>query len=247
MKNLAFLRDVSRAPDAFGFWNDFTNLDDLVTITGAYTFTALTSGTLLTDEKNGGWAKITAATTDNRGGQLQTKAIHACTPGKRINFCTRVQLAGSAGASSVNATQSDLIFGLYPTDTSVEAGVVADTDTDGIYFYKVDASTAFKCIVKGGSATRRLDVTATSITQTAGNFAMDLSAHHFGISILPLGATNNLSTIDFFIDGVRVGGGTDIQLPLSSIFLAPTVSAQAGDNAETYTYSFDYIGSYQER
>ena len=239
------LSDAAATPKGFAFWNDFITQDATdATVDGPATFTAVSSGTLATASKNGGWARIANADdTDDSGGQLQPLAAFYPTTGKRMTFKTRFQFAQDADslAGTGVATESFAVFGFYGVDTSVITGEA--TDTDGIYFIKREGSTALNLEVKSNSATETYIAAAPSVTGT-GNFACDLSVHTLGISVYPNG-TN--SSVRFFIDGKLAASATGISIPASTIGLTPTVAFTSGDGVGFKYCDIDYVGAWQDR
>jgi hypothetical protein len=224
------LLDPAAIPDSFGIFTDFIRADEATATGGAVTFTVIATGTAATDALNGGSLRISGqATTTASGGNIQSAAAHIIADGKFLGFKCRAKLNESTSTNV--ATLSTLLLGLFPTDTSLLASVPDDC----IYFTKPTAGTAIYAKVRVGGV--------EVFTSTLANVA-DKSFHHYGIGVIPNGAT---STIDFSIDGVLVARATGLTMEANTVVLAASAEFQSGDNTGTKWVDIDYIGSVQKR
>ncbi len=198
---------------------------------GQFGFTAVSGGiiTAPTQARPGGWVRITgAASSDNSGGSLQTRASYNFATGLSVSFKCRALLS--------NATEGDLLLGLCSPDVSVIAGI-----TDGVYFLKADDGTTVACHIKSaqGSFSSTPDVPAAV-------FTLDTSPHVFSINVTPGGAANIESVVEFAIDG-KVVWRAKTQVSASTVFLTPTVGFQSGTATGTIYAEVDYISAAQQR
>lgn len=119
------------------------------------------------------------------------------------------------GKFSLNdATQSDFLFGLAETDTTLTAASTAHAiavSGAGFFFAKVDGSTAINFYVYSGGA----EVTSISVG------TMDTSAHEYEIEF-------DGEYINVYFDGAKVGC-TKTSLP--TVALTPSLSVRAGSAA----------------
>jgi hypothetical protein len=187
------------------------------------------SGTIALREDVGGWVRISgAATTDNSGGQLQSRAAFNFTTGKPVSMKAAVKLS--------EASDVDLWIMLAATDTTLIAG-----QNDYVGFQKNDDATTIDCVYRDAGGTE------VSYTVPAGTFTCDTSVHQYGVSVTPRGTNNADSTIEWSIDGVvvhRVNGG---EVSLASVLMAATLAFQSGTATGTITCDVDYIGAHQQR
>jgi hypothetical protein len=198
-------------------------------IGGLLGWNPITSGTIALREDVGGWVRISgAATTDDSGGQVQSRAGFNFTTGKTASFKAAVKLS--------NATESDLWMGFFATDATLIAGT-----NDYVGFQKNDDATTIDCVYRDAGGTE------VSYTVPAGTFTCDTSVHQYGVSVTPRGTNNADSTIEWSIDGVvvhRVNGG---EVSLASVLMAATLAFQSGTATGTITCDVDYIGAHQQR
>lgn len=229
---MAQMVDAGATPPGFGNFDDFLNVDDLVTLTGKWTITTAGSGAagITSTPLNGGTIRISGqATTDATGSQIQGVACHAVTASKRMVYKCRARL-------NTDASESNMFAGLAVIDTSLAASL----PTDGFWFNKPDGGTTINCSSRCASGT------ATTVTPAAAAFTMDTSWHTYGIGVFVNGDATS-GTVEFAIDGVNVARQTLTLLPLTTIIMAPSFAFLSGNATSTHTCDVDYVGHYQDR
>lgn len=124
-----------------------------------------------------------------------------------------------------NATQSDVLIGLYITDTDP----VATKPTDGFYFQKLDESTSltFQCGINS-------TYTQTTVGTMADDTYVEVAAYY-----------NGVDKIDLFWNGTRVASSVSTNL-CTDEDLAVAIALQAG-SANARTLSVDYLLVAKER
>lgn len=123
-----------------------------------------------------------------------------------------------------NATESDVLVGLYITDTAP----VASKPSDGFYFQKLDGST---------SLTFEIGKNSTYTSTTVGTMADD--------TYVEVGAYLDGTKVDLFFNGVRVASSAITNL-CDDEDLAVSLAVQNGDG-NARTLSADYILVAKER
>lgn len=126
-----------------------------------------------------------------------------------------------------DATNSDVLVGLYITDTSP----VASAPTDGFYFLKADDSTALTFRV-GKDSTY---TTSGTVATMANDTFVTVTAYLDPVS----------RTVKLYNDDTRVGSVALTNLP-DDEDLAVTIAVQAGD-ANARTLTIDYLMVVKER
>ena len=211
-----------KLPDPIKFHQQTLDFDEYAA--GDWTITTVEGGTGSATEAltsaDGGVLLLTNAAGDNDFDSLQWGAPYESylwEAGKDFFFKCRVKVNG--------ATQSEMIVGLHITDTSPVAGI-----TDGIYFFKDDASTTVSLVVnKNGTAT----------TTSAGTMADD--------TWTTLGFYYSSKDRKFYIYKDNVLAGTSINTNApddEEICLSFTI--QNGE-AVVKTMSIDYLSVGKER
>jgi hypothetical protein len=207
------------APTRFGLNIQFDQLADYID-DDIFAFDAISSGTFAAAGVNGGGAYLAgAATTDNSGGNLQaTGCKHNVTAGKSIRCSLTAQL--SETTSTNGATESDILFGMFTTDTSLVATL---TSAYGVYFRKDEGDTNIDCayVING---------TATDVQVAAGT--MDSSEHTYEVRITSAPGSATTTLLEWFIDGLKVASATITTL-LSTNDLVWSLAYQTGDNTGT--------------
>lgn len=210
----------ARSPEDFvTYFNDFLTYDAaLWTITTTEAGAGDATEALATDQPNGVLV-VTNDAADNDADffQLLPAAGHfKFTAGKRLAFKGRFKLS--------DATNSDFIAGLYPTDTTPLA-----TD-DGIYFKKDDDDAYLDVYVGKNGTYSSLAAVKTLVADTW----YTLEAYYDGSD-----------WIHFYVDGVRVGSLPTTNAP-DDVALRPSFGIQNGAAAAKVLY-VDYIKAQQER
>ena len=132
---------VKHFEDGVTFPNDDTTGDPTeweCTITEA----GAGDSTIVTTDLAGGALLITTAANENDGYQMQL----GMAAGENIDLSAAYHLYLSVTFQLNDATQTDVLFGVCVTDTDCLGAV-----TDGLYFRKVDASTALQFVAEKDS------------------------------------------------------------------------------------------------
>lgn len=213
--------------DFFTLFTDFFDYaagDWVITTTEA----GAGSATEVVADAAGGVLVITNDAADNdldafqwAGGKGSVAETFKFVEGKKLHFVARFKV--------LEVLQSDLMIGLYITDTDPIGGV-----TDGIYFRKVDGSAALSFVVEKNSTE---SVLATGVSLVANTF-VDVEFYYAG------GAVGS-SKIDAYVGGTRVGALALTNIP-DDEELALSFVIQNGE-AVANVLSIDYIGASQER
>jgi hypothetical protein len=162
----------------------------------------------------GGGLVITTDAADNDGVNMQVKGeAFKLVADKPLYFGARFKIS--------EVTQSDVLVGLCITDTDLLGGM-----TDGVYFRKVDASTALKFTLELNSS----ETDGTVQTMVADTFY----------------------TVEFFFDGTNVDSYVDgvlqTRLAMTNLCqdeeLTPSIHFLAGD-ANARTATIDWIRCFQ--
>lgn len=124
-----------------------------------------------------------------------------------------------------NATESDILVGVYVTDTTP----VASAPSDGLYFSKTDGSTTLQFKASKASAT----TTTTVATVVADTFIV-VTAYY-----------NGVDTIYLYADGNLVGSSVSTNIPTAQT-VAIGIAIQNGD-ANARTLTVDYLLVAEER
>lgn len=198
------------------FMDDFFKYDAAASGTHDWKSTGVgTTPTAIITDANNGRLLITNAAADDNSYFTQWEGFNSAdvaetfqfVAGKNLWFKTRFQVS--------DATQSDVIAGLYVTDTTpLDA-------TDGVFFLKSDDGTTinFK-VVKSSTATTQAVGTLVSATDVS------------------LGFHYNGTTIIVYMNDVRVASVATTNLP--TVTLALGFGIQNGE-AVAKTMSMDYI------
>lgn len=127
-----------------------------------------------------------------------------------------------------DATQSDLIVGVYITDTSP----LASLPSDGLFFYKADGSTSLGFQVrKDGTAT----TTVVTTTMVADTYVIGAAVYQASIG-----------TWFFYLNGARIGSSAVLTNAPDDEELAVGMAVQNGDG-NARTLSADYLLIAKER
>lgn len=205
------------APDptvAHTYFNDFdtyASADWTVTETQAGATQAIVDG-------DGGIIALTNSAADNDLNQIQlAKETFRLAANKKTWIKARFKVS--------DATQSDLLVGLYITDTSP----VASKPSDGFFFQKLDGST---------SLTFEVGINSTYTSTTVGTMADD--------TYVEVGAYyDGSSKVDLYLNGNRVASSVSTNL-CTDEDLAVSLAVQNGDG-NARTLSADYILVSKER
>lgn len=199
-------------PTVCKFVEHFEHLpvDDTTGLPSEFTSTLVNASTVaLSAGVAGGTLLITTAGADNDGANVQLKGeAFKLASGKELYFGCRFSIS--------EATQSDFIIGLCITDTTLLGGM-----TDGIYFRKVDGSTAVSFVLEK-------DSTETSTS------AMTADTSYHTLEFFFDG-----TYADFYVDGVKGTRPVTTNLP-DDEFLTPSVHFLTGDNA-AITMNIDWM------
>lgn len=177
----------------------------------------------------GGAGETTVAYTDVSGGALLISADAADNDG--ANLQRKGEAFGFAATNYVTyfgcrikiseATQSDILVGLCITDTDLLGGM-----TDGVYFRKVDASTAMSFVTEKDST----ETEATTVLTVAADTYYILEFYWDGTSI------------EAFVDGVSVATHTT-DIPDDEL-LTPSIHFLAGTTGGM-TATVDWVRAIQ--
>lgn len=210
------------------FFEDF--LSDLNTT--AWSGTAASSGTgAVSDSVPDGVLRLSgAATTDDSGYQIQQSSeVIAFQAGFRYHFQARVRL-GNTSSTGDTVTQSDFLFGVAVTDTSL----IASKPTDGVYFLKDDGAATISCIVRRDSS----DVASAAAVATL----VEATWYDLAIEVVPSKASGAVATVNFYIDRALVASLSTTTLPYEAEeYHALSVAFFSGDNSGTRWCDIDYI------
>lgn len=202
------------APTKFHtFWEDFDYYNAsnwTVTETQAGATQALTDG-------DGGLLLLTNTAADDDLVSLQKVGeSYRFASGKKLFFEARFKVS--------DATQSDVVIGLQITDSTP-----LDV-TDGVFFIKVDGSTAVGLRVEKNDT-----ATATANVATLANDTFIRLGFYY----------DGVSKIEYYVDGVLRGASVTTNLP-DDEDLTPTFAIQNGE-AVAKTMTIDYIFIAEER
>lgn len=227
MTGIAFRPSADGSPvtDFHTLFDDF----DLYLAT-SWVITETGSGTRAISQTAGGNLLITNAAADDDHNYLQQRDVASgqvaehwtWVSGKRLYFGARFKVS--------DVTQSDFVMGLQITDTSPLGGSGAAGVSDGIYFAKDDGDALLDLMV-GASST----FSAVAGAKTLANdtwYTMEF--YYDGVT----------STIQFFVDGVPVGGVATTNAPTTELCISFAI--QNGE-AVAKTMTIDWIRVAQER
>lgn len=181
-----------------------------------YTVTLVGTSTITKADAVGGAIILTTGGTENNGVTMQLAGESfgfAVATTYLTYFGIRLQIS--------NATESDFIVGLCITDTDLLAGM-----TDGVYFRKVDGSTALACVTETGSAE----------TETTGVHTM-VAATNVNLEFY----FDGTSTV-FFVNGTAVATHTAGH-PTTEL-VTPSVEFLTG-SGNARTMQIDWIRAFQ--
>lgn len=210
----------ARGTDAVVFFDDFVNPGTITSdaISG-WTTTLVEAGagesTVTLADASGGAVVLTTDDAENDGVEIQLK-------GESFGFATS-QKATYFGArvKASDATQSDFVIGLCITDTTLLGGM-----TDGVYFRKVDGSTAVEFVTEKDSSE-----TATTAVHTFAADTYVIYEFYF-----------DGTSIEAFVDGVRVAQHT-ANIPDDEL-LTPSVHFLTGEGVAK-TMTLDWVRAIQ--
>lgn len=195
-------------PNVCKFVEEFTHLpvDNTTGLPTEFTCTLVNASTVaLSAGAAGGTCVITTAGAENDGVNMQLKGeSFKLASGKPLYFGCKFTIS--------NATESDFIVGLCITDTTLLGGM-----TDGVYFRKVDGSTATSFVLEKDST----ETSTSALTHDTSSHTLEF---YFD-------GTN----IDFFVDGVKGTRPVTTNLP-NDEELTPSIHFLTGsNNARTMT------------
>ena len=207
--------------DAFGFSDDFVGpsgaaaADTLAGWTTTLVEGGASESTITQTDLSGGAILITADAADNDGVNLQrTGEAFSLSSSQRLTyFGTRLKIS--------EATQSDILAGFCITDTDLLGAM-----TDGVYFRKVDASTAMEFVTEKDSS----ETATTSVLTVAADTFYVLEFYFDGTSV------------EAFVDGVSVASHA-LTIPDNEL-LTPSLHFLAGTTGGM-TATVDWIRAWQ--
>ena len=179
------------------------------TLVNASTIALVASGAAL-----GGRMVITTDAAENDGAQMQALGeAFLPTANNKIYFGCKFQVSA--------ATQSDFLVGLTITDTTALGGV-----TDGIYFRKIDETTACNFVIE------------TASTETATAALTIVAATDYTLEFYWDGAA-----LYFYVDGVLGGTPVLTNIPTAE-YMTPTIAFLTGA-AAVITMTVDWMRTIQ--
>lgn len=206
-------------PDVIKYEADFVReiaASDAVT---GWTVTLVEAGagesTLTTPDGSGGTLVITTDANEDDGAQLQKTGENFSLSSSQSLTYFGIRL------KTGEATQSDILAGLCITDTTLLGGM-----TDGVYFRKVDGSTALAFVTEKDST----ETETTSVLTVAADTNYLLEFAFDGTRVLA------------FVDGVQVASHT-ANIPDDEL-LTPSIAFLSG-NAAVETLTVDYVRAIQ--
>lgn len=234
------LADCGAGNPAF-YHTFFDDFDSSLNVTGVWTQTKTTAGTIASTPGDGGLGLFTtnASTplvSDIAEIQL-ANASFSLTSGQKLFFETRFKTS--------DWTNAAFIFGLLQTTTT------PFTPTDGIYFSKVTGSLQFTINSAVGSVITSVNIpltAQTAVNNTNLDFAFYLNrqgdilayADDFLVGFIPQSGTGIVSP-------PNAGAVARITAPtLTAVNLNPTFAIQSG-TASSKTATLDFIGVMKER
>lgn len=205
---------IAPDPTAAHVW--FDDFDAYVA--GNWTVTETDAGaTQAITDADGGVLALTNSAADNDLNQIQwAKETFRLAANKQLWMKARFKVS--------DATQSDLLVGLYITDTSP----VASKPSDGVFFQKLDGST---------SLTLQVGKNSTYSSATVATMAND--------TYVVVGLYYDGTAFQVFANDVRVGSVAATNL-VDDEDLAVGIAVQNGD-ANARTLSIDYLMIAKER
>lgn len=205
---------IAPDPTAAHVW--FDDFDAYVA--GNWTVTETDAGaTQAITDADGGVLALTNSAADNDLNQIQwAKETFRLAANKKLWMKARFKVS--------DATQSDLLVGLYITDTSP----VASKPSDGVFFQKLDGST---------SLTLEVGKNSTYSSATVATMASD--------TYVVVGLYYDGTAFQVFANDVRVGSVAATNL-VDDEDLAVGIAVQNGD-ANARTLSIDYLMIAKER
>lgn len=205
---------IAPDPTAAHVW--FDDFDAYVA--GNWTVTETDAGaTQAITDADGGVLALTNSAADNDLNQIQwAKETFRLAANKKLWMKARFKVS--------DATQSDLLVGLYITDTSP----VASKPSDGVFFQKLDGST---------SLTLQVGKNSTYSSATVATMAND--------TYVVVGLYYDGTAFQVFANDVRVGSVAATNL-VDDEDLAVAIAVQNGD-ANARTLSIDYLMIAKER
>lgn len=206
-------------PDVIKYDTDFVGeiaASDAVT---GWTVTLVEAGagetTLTTPDASGGTLLITTDANEDDGAQLQKT-------GENFSLSTSQALTYfGIRVKTGEATQSDILAGLCITDTTLLGGM-----TDGVYFRKIDGSTAMEFVTEKDS------------TETATAAVLTVAADTYYVLELAFDGTRVFA----FVDGALVATHT-ANIPDDEL-LTPSIAFLSG-NAAIETLTVDWVRAVQ--
>jgi hypothetical protein len=229
VEGVRVVADPEIGPQNVGFCDDFTDTLSLPTAAGTGTRHKIngtgTPAAALRDDVAAGVLRLT--TTAAAGDdcilvrQPAICVIPAATSGLRTYFTAKVALVE-------NVSQGACIIGI-----SLKAYANVDTEpTDGIYFYKADAGSDFKFVVRKSS-------TSTTVTTTAlATAGVTLTAATF-VEFSFRSETNG--SIGVYVNGIKVGSYTaDANLPATVSTTTVVIGRSNGATAAARNLDLDY-------
>lgn len=209
-------------PDVFEFFDDFVRFvsasaDAQIGWTTTLVETGAGETTIATQDGTGGELLITTDAADNDGANLQVikEAFGLLTSASNRNVYFGIRM------KSGEATQSDFLVGLCITDTDLLGGL-----SDGVYFRKVDGSTAVAAVTEKDST----ETETASVATFAADTYVILEFYYVGGSVY------------FYVDGTLVATHT-ANIPDDEL-LTPSIHFLTG-NAAIETMTVDWVRAIQ--
>lgn len=215
-----FAQNLPAGPDGYGMFMDF----DRDTDEDQFIITRVGSSTEVISDAVYGEMLTTNAAADNDSTEYQWEA-------ETIRFNGLGKTYWIFGRFSISdATQSDWVFGVAKTDTTMIAGV-----SDGVWFRKDDGDTNVDAVSAFNASSFPDDY-----TQTNGIATMDTSYHEYAIRVVTDATTLGTAVITYFVDGTPKTSITTTTL-CHDEELALTFGIQNGE-AVAKTMNTDYVG-----
>lgn len=191
-------------------------------LTGNYTVTTTGSGTATLVSGKGGVLTLTNGASNNDNIFLQWKGGNATTI-EPFLFESNKKLVFKARLKVDSVTNSQIVIGLQKTDTTPLAV------SDGVYFIKVNASSAFSLVLAKSSTL----TTLASVATMADDTFIELAYYY-----------NGAGKIDIFVNGVKTSSTTTLtNLPIVPLTLSYGVQ---NASAASRVLSVNYIHAQAE-
>lgn len=224
-RDLTRLHPTEEIYTLFTDWNTYTTTDWILTTTEA----GAGSATEALADAAGGVLVVTNDAADNdldafqwAGNKGSVQETFKYVSGKTFRIWGRFKI--------LEVIQCDLMMGVYITDTDPIGGV-----SDGIYIRSNDGSAALEGVLE-----KNASETMVAMGSLVANTWHTFEIYHNG------GTASGLSSVDFYLDGTRVGGTRTLTNLCDDEELALSFVIQNGE-AVANVLSVDYIGVQLQR